>query len=380
MTPGLVLVAGGVLIIVSISYYRLEKQPYLIELAAFDVEGKPAKCDTSYLNLMKEKIRIGAVSHIGSAITVRSKDYEKYVEVVSRLKNITIVDSLSKTSPYLMTARNIFGINPHIVSIFLRVNADSCTVHSVEVVSSNAAEASFDTGPGLIDRISTMVVNAIDPYIAISTAAYDYRRLNWSREQTFIRIARGKDTIWYKNLAGVTYLQQSDLYDKDKNRKIIDKMNKSAIYWFEAALSEDKRFTPAIFNIQNINLYERGFTDEAYQEAIDELMRLHWRDNCSECITRAAQLRLARYNRYSESRTAYSRSHEDLRIARELLEWKVRNHGATRGDLTVLARLVEAQETSTYQEYLSTVARYSGPTRTPGVLDEPFAHIEPIRP
>lgn len=371
---------GGALMILAIAYYRLEKQPYVIELSAFDVAGKPAKCDASFLNFLKEKIRIDAIRQIANAVTVRSQEHDKYIEVVSRVESLAISDSLSQTSPYLMMIRNVFGIRAQVVSVFLSVQEDSCTIRSAEVISGVYAEITTDNGPRLIQRMASMIVNAIDPFIAVSEAAYDYRTLQWSRAQTFTRIAKGKDTIWYKNLAGVTYLQETDLFDRKLNKSIIGKLNEKARYWFNSALSDDKNFLPSIFNLQNIDIDENGSTYASYQKAIDELMRLHWRDHCSECVARAAQLRLARHDRHRESRLTYAGSEDDLRIARELLEWKVRNHGATRGDLTILARLVEAQETSTYQEYLSTVARDSGPTRFPGVLDDPIAHIESFRP
>lgn len=303
------------------------KPPYVISMRLYEKEGSQPDCDQAAIELMKEEIRVYSYEYAASTNSLKTRSSDFSLRISTALNQKTFLDVVSDGNSLLMALQEFVGSAPQVISIFLRVEKGKCLPIDAVLIFQNTRKFIPFITPNELMPIAREVVNTIDDFIPIAKLAFSYNTVEESRNQSFTKISEGKQTKWYKNLVAFTYLQETDIFDPILNRKIILKRLDQAEYWVSDSLKEDRNFLPALINRIYIGIEKDKHSILSYERSIEELLKIHYRSGCGECLSRAAQLRLNRYGRMQDSRTQYRQSNEDLSRSREYLEYKINHYG-----------------------------------------------------
>lgn len=359
LTYGFLTSIVSIFAIVLVGIFSLEKRHIVIDFVHFVDSRDRSVCSDNQIRHIKENIRLSVAKSVSSSSSMKSRDFEKFNQLASSSDRKTITSNLAGTNTLALMVRDLIGLDTATVEIYARLDPVRCQIVAVQIIYGSEFKQLNDLSDVNFDAIGHHVLGTIDNFIEIAELANRFDTINFAREQSFLRISAGRDISWYMNLVGFSYLKESELFDMslDSNRRIVSRLHGHAEYWFEAALREDPNFLPAIFNLQNMSLRRTNYAIDAYEAAIRDLLNRHYRSSCYDCVVRAAELRLHRYERRRESKEPYKMATDDLRLARSYLERKIRQFGTTNSELTTLARIVSYMETSEYQKYLVSAAR-----------------------
>jgi tetratricopeptide (TPR) repeat protein len=353
---GMYLSVAAVLIFLIAQTFGQFIPPYVMAISAYSDGPSGAKCNSEKLNLIREEIRIASYNYIAKANSFKAQEYDTSPNITTSAEENSIAKTLFDGNMLYAVISEIKGYKDRKIHVFINMEDGGCVAKSAVLVHRNERTFIPIATDGNFEPIAREVVNVVDDFIPTVMLARDYGTVAEARRQAFLAISQRKQTKWYMNLVAYTYLEEASIFDRNINAAIILGRFDQASYWIDRALALDENFLPAIFNRIYIDIERSKHSAESYDRSISNLMNIHYRTVCGECLSRIARLRIERYERMAAAKKTYEHAAKDIPQAREILEYKMERYGITPEDTVNLYRAVAYSERGEYFEYLRSAA------------------------